>query len=344
MKLQTIASLALATCIVASPTGSKKKYTFDWHITKSLIAFGDSYTFVQGILGHENYTYIGDNFNFSFTPAQLFSDRIALNVTSTTQGTASGGPNWVEYLTTCSVTKGLTDPRTCPRQLWDFAYAGANTISAANFTPPHWNHTVSFERQIEQFELYGNPALESIGLQKEESLVAIWIGINDINDLAKIRGKNASFAPLYETVQQHVWSSVEKIYALGYKKYLIMNLPPLNRSPSPAVNASLISTFNDIAATHANSFAARHKDASVLQYDVNSVLNAMLDDYASYGFKNITNYCPGYNQADIRVNPEKYGCGEGLDTYFWYDSGHLGSRTHKIFSGMLERWLVGKSR
>jgi hypothetical protein len=61
MKVQAIASLALATCTAASPTGSKnKKAGFNWHTTKSLIAFGDSYTYVQGVLGRENYTYIGD--------------------------------------------------------------------------------------------------------------------------------------------------------------------------------------------------------------------------------------------------------------------------------------------
>jgi phospholipase/lecithinase/hemolysin len=283
------------------------------------------------------------NFSLFFTPDKLFSNRIVLNITWANQGTAEGGPNWVEHLTNCGTQKGLTDPRACPRQLWDFAYAGANTVSEPGFTPAHWNHTVSFQQQTEQFVSYGNPALESIGLSKKDALVAIWIGINDINDLAKLRGKNVSFTPLYEKVEGYVWANVEKIYALGYRKYLVMNLPPLNRSPSPAVNASMIQTFNGIAARHAEEFAARHKDAMVLQYDVNAVLNGILDNYQDYGFQNVTNFCPGYNKADIRVNPGKYGCGEGLDTYFWYDSGHLGSRTHKVFSGMLEKWLVERS-
>ncbi|KAJ4377341.1 hypothetical protein N0V83_000166 [Neocucurbitaria cava] len=337
--------LSLAACALATPTPSpnNKKTHFDWSTTKSLIAFGDSYTFVQGALGHPNYTFIGDAFNLSFTPAQLFSNRIVLNQTDTTQGTAEGGPNWVEFLTNCGTKKGLTDPQTCKVQLWDFAYAGANTVSQVGFTPPHWNHTVSFQKQVEQFEKYGNPALETIHLKKEDSLVAVWIGINDINDLAKLRGKNASFTPLYEQVEDYVFESVEKIYALGYRNFLFMNLPPLDRSPSPSVNASLVDTFNSIQASHANAFQSSHQDATVLQYDVNTVLNKILDNHDDYGFKKITNYCPGYNQPDIRVNPGKYGCGEGLDTYFWYDSGHLGSRTHKVFTKQLRRWLVKKS-
>lgn len=328
--------------IFTSDSSATKKDPFNWHTTKSLLAFGDSYTFVQGTLGHPNYTFIGDAFNLSFTPEKLFSNRIVLNQTDTTQGTASGGPNWIEHLTGCGLRKGLTDPRTCDIRLWDFAYAGANTISQANFTPAHSNHSVSFEQQIAQFEKYGYPALKSIGLEEKNALVAIWIGINDINDLARLRGKNESFDPLYEKVQHHVWQNVEKIYELGFRKYLVMNLPPLDRGPM-AFNASLIASFNRIAGKHADRFQHRHEDATVLQFDVNRVLRRMLDRYEKYGFKNVTGYCKGYNQPDIRVNPEKYGCGEGLDTYFWYDQGHLGSRTHDVFTKTLKTWLLRKS-
>lgn len=40
--------------------------------------------------------------------------------------TAEGGPNWVEYLTGCGLKPGLTSPRTCKTQLWDFAFGGAD--------------------------------------------------------------------------------------------------------------------------------------------------------------------------------------------------------------------------
>lgn len=203
---------------------------------------------------------------------------------------------------------------------------------------------MSFEQQIQQFIDYGNPALSQISLSKQDALVALWIGINDINDLAKLRGKNATFAPLYEQVATNKFAGVEKIYNLGYRKFLFMNLPPLDRSPAPAVNASLVQSFNDVDKRHADAFQALHRDATVLQFDVNAVLNDVLDHYQEYGFRNVTKNCPGYNQPDIRTDPEKYGCGEGLDTYFWYDAGHLGSRTHRIFTEKLRKWLVKKSR
>ncbi|KAF2629272.1 carbohydrate esterase family 16 protein [Macroventuria anomochaeta] len=337
MRFKTLACAALAATTFAAPTSEPKKAKFSWNKTKSLIAFGDSYTFVQGLLGHPNYTYIGDNFSLSFTPQQLFSNRIVQNQTST----ASGGPVWTEFITNCGVKPGHTDPRKCEKQLWDFAYAGSNTDEV--LTPLHWNHTVSLEKQIEQFEKYGDVALQKI-LKRKEALVALWIGINDINDLAKLRDKNASFASLYEQVvtsQERLW---ERVYKLGYRNLLLLNLPPLDRGPSPSVNKTLVSTYNGILASHATAFQKNHTDATVLQFDVNTVLNQVFDDAADHGFTNTTNFCPGYNQPDILTNPEKYGCGKGLDTYLWYNSGHLTSRVHEVFSKVLARWLGEQGR
>jgi phospholipase/lecithinase/hemolysin len=337
MLFQPLIYATLAASIAASPNPSKNTPSFSWKKTKSLIAFGDSYTYVQGLLGHPNYTYIGDNFSPSFTPSQLFSNRIVQNQTAT----ASGGPVWTEFLTRCGVKPGLTDPRKCDKMLWDFAYAGANTDEV--LTPLHWNHTVSLEKQIQQFEQYGDPALQRV-LKRKESLVAFWIGINDINDLIKLRGKNESFAPLYQQVQDSQWRLVEKVYGLGYRNFLVLNLPPLDRGPSPSVNASLVGTYNAILKEHAGAFQKSHGDATVLLFDVNTVLNGVFNDAGSYGFTNTTSFCPGYNQPDIKTNPGKYGCGEGLDTYLWYNSGHLTSRVHEVFSKVLGKWLGEQGR
>lgn len=337
MKFKALACAALGAAAAAAPSPATKKAKFSWKHTKSLIAFGDSYSFIQGLEGHQNYTFIGDNFHLAFTPAELFADRIVQNLTST----ASGGPIWTEYITDCGVKPGLTNPRTCHKQLWDFAYAGSDTNTV--LTPLHHNHTVSLARQIEQFKLYGDPALATIRLERKDALVSVWIGINDINDLLGQRGKDADFAPLYETVigaQQKLW---DEIYSLGYKNLLLLNLPPLDRGPGAKLNTSLVASYNSILKTHADSFAAAHADATVLQFDINTVLNGVFDNAAQYGFTNTTSYCPGYNQPDILTDPGKYGC-EPLDTYLWFNSGHLTSHVHRVFSKVLVRWLGEQGR
>ncbi|KAJ5408097.1 hypothetical protein N7509_001980 [Penicillium cosmopolitanum] len=119
--LSSLLLLTSVRAVDASPT-TKSTDKFQWSSKKGLIAFGDSYTYVQGTHGHQNYSFIGDAFDFAFDEQTLLSNKIVQNQTAT----AEGGPNWVEYLTDCGVKPGLTSPRTCKKQLWDFAFAGSD--------------------------------------------------------------------------------------------------------------------------------------------------------------------------------------------------------------------------
>ena len=40
------------------------------------IAFGDSYSYVLGTAGRQNYSFIGDYNRFAFSPQKLLSDKI----------------------------------------------------------------------------------------------------------------------------------------------------------------------------------------------------------------------------------------------------------------------------
>jgi hypothetical protein len=46
------------------------------------IAFGDSYTYVQGTHGHQNYSFIGDQLDFSYDAQTLLSNKIVQNQVS----------------------------------------------------------------------------------------------------------------------------------------------------------------------------------------------------------------------------------------------------------------------
>lgn len=147
--------------------------SFSWPATKNLLTFGDSYTYVQGTNGRQNYSFIGDVQHYRYNASTILSDHIVQNQTST----AEGGPNWVEFLTGCGLKPGLTDPKTCERRLWDFAFAGADV--SVEFTPRHHHYTVMFVEQVRQFVKYGWPVLGKKGLvTPRETLVGVWIGIN----------------------------------------------------------------------------------------------------------------------------------------------------------------------
>ncbi|KAJ5194187.1 Lipase GDSL [Penicillium cf. griseofulvum] len=332
--------LAIASCTLARAGPLSRPAKFDWSSTKALIAFGDSYTYVQGTLGHQNFSFIGDQFNLAYDAKTLFSNKIVQNQTAT----AEGGPNWVEYLTNCGVHQGLTSPQNCKKQLWDFAFAGADI--STEYTPLHHNFTVSLVDQINQFRQHGHPALQHNlpGFKQDKTLIALWIGINDINDSAKYA---VDFPTFYKSLTDTLFASVETLYRLGYRSYLFMNLPPLDRTPgnqaksNPSPSAAQVGWYNAALADQAAAFGEKHKEAQVMLFDAHARLAAMLDEPRKYGIVNTTNFCAGYDQPDIAVEYEKYGCPTSLEQYFWFNSGHMTSHVHEVLAGKVERWLQG---
>ncbi|KAJ5171352.1 Esterase SGNH hydrolase-type [Penicillium coprophilum] len=337
----------LATLILAIVSGTpfvkanplSRPPKFEWSSTKALIAFGDSYTYVQGTHGHQNFSFIGDRFNLAYDAETLLSNKIVQNQTAT----AEGGPNWVQYLTHCGIHKGLTSPQRCKKQLWDFAFAGADI--STEYTPLHHNFTVSLVDQINQFKQYGHPALQRDlpAFKQDQTLIALWIGINDINDSAKY---GVDFPTFYQNLTDILFESVETLYSLGYRSYLFMNLPPLDRTPgnqaknNPSPNATQVGWYNAALADHAAAFAEEHKEAQVMLFDAHARLTAMLDEPYKYGIVNTTNFCAGYDQPDISVEYEKYGCPTPLKRYFWFNAGHMTSHVHEVLAAEVERLLL----
>lgn len=74
-------------------------------------------------------------------------------------------------------------------------------------------------------------------------------------------------------------------------------------------------------------------------FDAHAHLSEILDHPARYGLVNTTNFCAGYDQPDIEENYLDYGCPTPLDTYFWFNSGHMTSHVHRILAGKLQQWL-----
>lgn len=210
---------------------------------------------------------------------------------------------------------GLTNPRHCSKQLWDFAFGGADI--STEYTPLHHNYTTSLVNQTIQFEQYGDPVLSKF-IDKSKTLVDFWIGINDINDSADY---DVDFASFYNQLIGTLFDTVERIHCLGYKKYLFMKLPPLDRTPSnqkrkggPVPNATMIGWYNDALSKHSRAFRQAHHDVEVMVFDTTTFLNYVLDHPAEYGIKNTTDYCAAYDQPYINQDPAKYGC-QPLDDF-----------------------------
>ncbi|TVY31201.1 Acetylesterase [Lachnellula hyalina] len=330
-----LAQLCFAAALVnASPSHQSKPY-FNWDDTNFILAFGDSYTYVQGTSGRQNYSFIGDLQNYSFTPEKLLSDEIVQNQI----GTSAGGPNWVEYLTGCF--SGL--PSRCKKQLWNFAFAGSDV--STKYTPLHHNYSVSFTNQIAQWNTYARPILP-VTLSK--SIVAVFIGINDISDSSKYtfpRANASDFPSFYNQIINTEFEALDTVYQAGYRNFLFMNLPPLERTPgnvkpgiTPLPNSTMLQTYNTLLSTATSTFATTHPGTKSMLFDTYSFLTSILDNPAPYGITNTTSFCPRYDAPDIETNYAAYGC-VPLEQYFWYNSGHITWRVHGFLAGAVRGFL-----
>lgn len=286
------------------------------------IAFGDSYTFLQGTTGHPGYTFIGDYLpgNFSFTPEELLSNRIIQKW----GGTSAGGPNWVQFLTGCAVERGEYLPSECDVQLWDFAYAGA--CYSEEFAPLHHNDTVQMVNQTQQYLTWADPVIGP-NMDKSKALIAVWIGINDLVDVAK---EGVDTDQVYEDIIAAMFAqSAQWLYDAGYRHFVFLNQPPRERTPGNLNNAdpmpsrSMSESWNESLERLNKKFRRTHKDATSLVYDVHGLFNKVLDSPEEYGFHTTTKLCPGTRNETVLTDPEEFGCTAPIGGYFWWDAGHM---------------------
>ncbi|THY96977.1 lysophospholipase A [Aureobasidium pullulans] len=309
-----------------------------WANTTNVIAFGDSYSYVLGTSGRQNYSFIGDYQNLGFSSQTLLNNKIVQSQTST----AEGGPNWLEHLTGCGVNAGTTSPLDCNIQLWDFAFAGADI--GTQYTPRHKYFTVPLVNQTQQFLTYAQPALANI-TTPESTLASFWIGTNDIFDTAT---STVPFKTVYTNMIATLFASMQTIHDAGYRNFLVMNLAPLDKTPKnvlkrrPLPNTNMVNQFNSILANQATAFQKKNADSNIALFDTNTFLNGVLKNPGQYGIKNTTGFCAAWNQPNVVANAGQYGC-QPMEEYFWFNTAHLTTHVHEILATEVQKFLSGSS-
>ncbi|EJC97812.1 uncharacterized protein FOMMEDRAFT_97508 [Fomitiporia mediterranea MF3/22] len=294
---------------------SNPSLSFDWDAIKYVYAFGDSYTFVQGTHGLANFSFIGDLQNISFTKDELLNDEIIF------RNTSSDGANWIEFLTGCFSGK----PIDCsPRQLWDFAFAGADIDG--NLLPLHHPFTVPLVDQMKQWATY---AASFLPRPKKDSLTVWWIGINDTGD--STGNETVHFDAFYAKEMDSLFEAVELAQSKGLTgTHLFLTVPPEERSPSGLYSShaeeqkSNIITYNTQLHTRASQFAQRHQDEEtvVLLFDAHEWFNFVLDNAEMFGFGDITGFCE---------------CSDS--DFFWFNTGHPTEHTHHLLASAIDHFL-----
>jgi hypothetical protein len=125
------------------------------------------------------------------------------------RSTSSAGPNWIEYLTT-TYNNSLI-------MTYDFAVSrGAIPNSLVDHVMFQYEPMYSHRNHI---------------WTSDNTIFMSWIGINDITILSSLyqnpSGSNNTLPPRFD----QYFGLMENLYNTGARKFLFINMPPLDRTP-----------------------------------------------------------------------------------------------------------------
>ncbi|KAJ6263168.1 Acetylesterase [Drechslerella dactyloides] len=231
--------------------------------------------------------------------------------------TSSGGINWIDVATAkYNRSTVLT---------YNLAYGGA-TIDA-NLVAPYASNVLSLTDQTNQFlSIYANsPA--SAPWSPSNTLFSVFIGINDISN-AWWRSDWLTFVDTLITAQ---FALVEKMYNAGGRKFLIFNIPPIERAPvnlsQSQANRDALKTalalWSSKLQTYITNFKSSHSGTTFWFYDSNADFNYVLDNPSSFGMN-----------TDVTL----YG---NNPTYAWFNDFHPGIIIQDYLGKRVDDLLTG---
>ncbi|TRX95575.1 hypothetical protein FHL15_003533 [Xylaria flabelliformis] len=221
---------------------------------------------------------------------------------------------------------------------YNLAYGGATVDSA--LVKPYDPSVKSLKDQVESEFIPGytgnSPKTTWTG---DDSVFAIWIGINDIGN-SYWNGANATDA-LNTQIFSVISGLVDKIYTAGGRNYVFINVPPLDRTPliipqgSSAVSLSKadVAAWNQKVVDYAKTLKAK-ANTNVWVYDSNKSFGQVIDNPASHpetaGLKNTTAYCTAYQNGTPAQDTLDASCGVPVNQYFWLNNLHPTSAIHEV--------------
>ncbi|CAE6424533.1 unnamed protein product [Rhizoctonia solani] len=279
-----------ATSTTSTTTSSASPTTTTIPGVKYWFSFGDSYT--------------QTGFDINSTKPAVGN---ALGNPSYPGYTACGSvPNWVDLVTTQYNTSTLLT--------YNFAYGGA-TINATLVAP----YTPTVLSLIDQVNIFlANKAVAP--WTASNTLFSVFIGINDIGNSWYQSGDRAAFS---DTLLDGYFGLMKKIYDVGGRNFLFVNVPHVDRSPlmlsqsadSRAGEATVIDGFNSKLASRASAFASANSGVKTWIYDSATKLNTLLDSPTTYGFQDATSY----GSASNLMWCNDYHVSSGVHDYFAKD-------------------------
>ncbi|TFY78622.1 hypothetical protein EWM64_g5392 [Hericium alpestre] len=215
--------------------------------------------------------------------------------------------------------------------------SGGATIDSKLVTP--FEPTVlSIVDQVSQFNQF--LAAKPAGAQwsSDNSLFAIWIGINDVGD--SFAWTNVTQIGFHKVLMAKLFGQVEDLYEKGARSFLFLTVPPTNRAPliieqgrnASAQIALALADYNSQLKENVRAFQAKHHDLDQVNvFDTQPVFNTLLDNANTFGFVNSTGFCEAYQNGTPDVTTQVAGCAP-VSSYFWLNTLHPLFTVHNILA------------
>jgi len=251
-----------------------------------------------------------------------------------TYQTTSIGPNYLLYLAETYNKSSIL--------LYDLAESGAILPDPSALGLPAQLPQAGYQ-QVQFLWLETYASTRAVPWQPSNALFSFWFGINDLDGLVD---QTADVAASHLTADIAAYrAQLDFVYARGGRNFLIINVPPVDRSPGWMVFrsaaervqlAGLIKTYNAALAGMVGDVKKAYRDANVFLYDAWTTVDAVITDPKSRaetaGLGTTADYCVAYAGTFDPAACNStcvFGC---VDKYMWQDVLHPTYVVHRVIA------------
>ena len=218
------------------------------------------------------------------------------------QGRASDGPVWVERLAPLIGVPVPTASALGGSNATDYAYYNAQTTGGA---------VPSVQQQVQTYLASHTPTA---------------------SELFTIQGGADDFAAgnLDPTAPAHaIRDDIATLIGAGAKHVLVMNLPPLGKTPAfvgtplEGLATSLSDSYDATLSADLAALRAAHPDAMISLLDANALFQQLIANPAAYGLTDVTH--PALSGTPPTAGPD-------ADQHLFWDTGHPTATGHQLLA------------
>lgn len=254
------------------------------------------------------------------------------------QGRFTNSPVWVELLTS------IYYPNDINSHLLDYAFGGAGVLGEdGDFDD---DNLITLNREVDSYLLAHEDKADA------DSLFIIWMGANNYLSLPDDLNKAV------EDVNWGIKQTLIRLAEKGAKHILVINLPDLGKAPAArdfdAVESlSYCSSSNNaLLEKNVESLRIDYPAVQWIFFDVNHMLQNMLDNPSGYGLTNIDGTCyeqlidsPNAKKSMLhvvaRIKPHAHDNGpDACNGYLFFDPVHPAKIAHQVMAERINKLLL----